>query len=120
MHELYRRFPDATVEQARNMAGVVTRTAMVRTARPNSRLKPISRTADDEQKEYCTVSLDTADDKKKALEHSIAGLETSITKTEDAIAATKEEIGALEDVIKVLDTMLAEATRQRKEEKQLL
>jgi len=73
-------------------------------------------TADDEKKEYCTVSLDTADDKKKELEHSIAGLETSITKTKDAIAATKEEIEALEDAIKALDKMVAEATEQRKEE----
>merc|ERR1719199_2317225 len=73
-------------------------------------------TADDEKKEYCTVSLDTADDKKKGLEHSIAGLETSITKTTDAIAATKEEIEALEDAIKALDKMVAEATEQRKEE----
>merc|ERR1719241_188 len=54
-------------------------------------------TADDEKKEYCTVSLDTADDKKKELEHSIAGLETSIAKTKDAIAATKEEVEALND-----------------------
>merc|ERR1719327_1677930 len=56
-------------------------------------------TADDEKKEYCTASLDTADDKKKELEHSIAGLETSITKTKDAIAATKEEIEAKEVIL---------------------
>ena len=80
----------------------------------------VGHTADDEKKEHCTVSLDTADDKKKALEHSIAGLETSITKTEYAIAATKEEIGALEDAIKALDKMLAKATEQRKEEIELL
>merc|ERR1719482_1830498 len=73
-------------------------------------------TADDEKKEYCAVSLDTADDKKKELEHSIAGLETSIAKTKDAIAATKEEAEALEDAIKALDKMVAEATEQRKEE----
>merc|ERR1719487_2359989 len=72
--------------------------------------------ADDDKKEDCTVSLDTADDKKKELEHSIAGLETSITKTTDAIAATKEEAEALEDAIKALDKMVAEATEQRKEE----
>ena len=72
-------------------------------------------TADDEKKEYCTVSLDTADDKKKALEHSIAGLETSITKSEYVIAATKVTIGALEDAIKALDRMPAEAMVQRKE-----
>ena len=29
-------------------------------------------TADDEQKEYCAVSLDTADDKKKALERDLS------------------------------------------------
>jgi len=73
-------------------------------------------TADDEKKKYCTESLDTADDKKKELEHSIAGLETSISKTKDAIAATKEEVEALEDAIKALDKMVAEATEQRKEE----
>merc|ERR1719316_609760 len=72
--------------------------------------------ADDDKKEYCSVSLDTADDKKKELEHSIAGLETSIAKSNDAIAATKEEIEALEDAIKALDKMVAEATEQRKEE----
>merc|ERR1719379_392577 len=73
-------------------------------------------TADDEKKKYCTESLDSADDKKKELEHSIAGLETSISKTKDAIAATKEEVEALEDAIKALDKMVAEATEQRKEE----
>merc|ERR1719439_121394 len=73
-------------------------------------------TADDEKKEYCTVSLDTADDKKKELEHSIAGLETSITKSKEAIAATKEEIAALNTAIKALDKAVAEATEQRKEE----
>ena len=67
----------------------------------------IVHTADDEKKEHCTVF---ADDKKKALEHSIAGLETSITKTEYAIEATKEKLGALEDAIMALDKMLAEAT----------
>ena len=75
----------------------------------------VRHTADDEKKERRTVSLDTADDKKKALEHSIAGLETSITKTEYVIDATKEKIGALEGATKALDKMLAEAMEQRKE-----
>ena len=57
----------------------------------------VGHTAYDEKKEHCNVSLDAADDKKKALEHSIAGPETSITKTEYVIAATKEKIEALED-----------------------
>ena len=77
-------------------------------------------TADDEKKKHCTVSLDTVDDKKQALEHSIAGLETRITKTECVLEATKVTIGALEDAIKALDRMPAEATEQRKEEKREL
>merc|ERR1719248_81168 len=72
--------------------------------------------ADDDKKEYCTVSLDTADDKKKELEHTIAGLETSIAKATDAIAALKAEVEALEDAIKALDKMVAEATENRKQE----
>ena len=50
---------------------------------------------DDEKKEHCTVSLDTADDKKTTLEHSIAGLVTRMTKTECVLEATMEKIGAL-------------------------
>ena len=73
-------------------------------------------TADEEKKKYCTASLDIADDKKKAPEHSIAGLETRITMTEHVIAATKENIGALVDAIKALDRMPAEATEEWKEE----
>merc|ERR1719482_803058 len=72
--------------------------------------------ADDDKKEYCSVSLDAADDKKKELEHSIAGLETSIAKSNDAIAALKAEVEALEDAIKSLDKMVAEATENRKQE----
>merc|ERR1719313_989106 len=71
---------------------------------------------DDEKKEYCSVSLDAADDKKKELEHSVAGLETSIAKSNDAIAALKAEVEALEDAIKALDKMVAEATENRKQE----
>jgi len=72
--------------------------------------------ADDDKKEYCTTSLDTADDKKKALENTIAGLESAIAKSKDAIAALKEEVDALKDAIKALDKAVAEATEQRKEE----
>ena len=72
--------------------------------------------ADDEKKKHCTVLFDTVDNKKQALEHSIAGLETRITMTEHVIAATKENIGALVDAIKALDRMPAEATEEWKEE----
>merc|ERR1719443_254906 len=62
--------------------------------------------ADDDKQEYCTVTLDTTDDKKKELERSVAGLETSIAKAKEA----------LNDAIKALDKAVAEATEQRKEE----
>merc|ERR1719301_378816 len=64
---------------------------------------------DDKKKEYCDVTFDESDDKKKELERAIADLESSIAKDEDAIATVKEEIEAL-------DKAVAEATEQRKEE----
>ena len=64
--------------------------------------------ADDEKRKYRTVSLDTADDKMKEPENSIAGLESSVAKAKDALAVTKEEGKALEDAIKALDKMVAE------------
>merc|ERR1719281_1008055 len=72
--------------------------------------------ADDEKKAYCEAEFDTADDKKKELEHTIADLETAIAKMTEAIATTKEEVAALEDGIKALDKAVAEATEQRKQE----
>ena len=51
--------------------------------------------ADDDKKEYSTVSLDTADNKKKELEHSVKGLETRIAKAIDAIASLNTEVEAL-------------------------
>merc|ERR1719424_2207481 len=71
---------------------------------------------DDNKKEYCDVQFDLADDKKKALEKSVADLETAITESRENIQTTKEEIDALEDGIRSLDKSVAEATEQRKEE----
>merc|ERR550514_1532161 len=72
--------------------------------------------ADDEKKEYCAVQFDASDDKKKALERSIADLEDGIAVDKEAIATLTAEIKALEDGIKALDKMVAEATEQRKSE----
>merc|ERR550514_476081 len=72
--------------------------------------------ADDEKKEYCAVQFDASDDKKKALERSIADLEDGIAVDKEAIATLTAEIKALEDGIKALDKMVAEATDQRKSE----
>jgi len=71
---------------------------------------------DDSKKEYCAEELDLADDKKKGLEHDIADLETAIEDLKGAIAKLTEEIAALTAGIKELDTMVTEATEQRKEE----
>jgi len=72
--------------------------------------------ADSDKKEYCAVSFDTADDKKKVLEKSVSDLETAIADSKAGIATTTEEIAALEDTIKALDKAVVEATEQRKEE----
>jgi len=71
---------------------------------------------DDSKKEYCAEELDLADDKKKGLEHDVADLETAIEDLKGAIAKLTEEIAALTAGIKELDTMVTEATEQRKEE----
>merc|ERR1711935_548551 len=71
---------------------------------------------DDTKKEYCAEELDLADDKKKSLEHAVVDLETAIEDLKGAIATITEEIAALVAGIKELDTMVAEATEQRKEE----
>jgi chromosome segregation ATPase len=71
---------------------------------------------DDNKKEYCTLELDLADDKKKELERSISDSEKAIADAEEGIATVTEEIEALEEGIKALDKSVAEATEQRKEE----
>merc|ERR1712157_30446 len=70
---------------------------------------------DDTKKEYCAEELDLSDN-KKSLEHAVADLETAIEDLKGAIATLTEEIAALVAGIKELDTMVAEATEQRKEE----
>merc|ERR1719428_1824430 len=57
---------------------------------------------DDSKKEYCSVQLDTADDKKKELEKTLADLESAIATDKDGIATLAAEIEALEDSIKAL------------------
>merc|ERR1719205_503708 len=71
---------------------------------------------DDHKKEYCAMQFDTSDDKKKALERSVAGEETAIAEAKEAIATLSQEIAALEAGIRALDKSVAEATAQRKDE----
>jgi len=71
---------------------------------------------DDDKKEYCSVQLDLADDKKKELERSVSDLETAIDNAKEDIAKLGEEIELLVAGIKELDDKVAEATDQRKKE----
>merc|ERR1740116_211255 len=73
-------------------------------------------TDDDSKLEYCQISLDKADDKKKSLERSVEDLENEIEKAKDLIATLTDEIKALESGIVDLDKSVVEATEQRKAE----
>merc|ERR1719316_2512095 len=71
---------------------------------------------DDNKKEYCTIELDLADDKKKGLERAISDNEKAIAEVEEGLTTVTEEIKALEADIVALDKQVAEATEQRKKE----
>jgi len=71
---------------------------------------------DDNKKEYCTIELDLADDKKKEVERAISDSEKAIAEVEEGITTVTEEIEALEAGIAALDKSVAEATEQRKKE----
>jgi len=71
---------------------------------------------DANKKEYCSVSLDTADDKKKEVERAVSDLEGAIAKAKELIATLTDEIAALTAGIVELDKSVVEATDQRKAE----
>jgi chromosome segregation ATPase len=71
---------------------------------------------DEDKKEYCASQLDSAEDKKKEVERTLADTETAITSAEEQIAALTEEIAETEASIKTLDKSVREATKIRKEE----
>lgn len=73
-------------------------------------------TDDDAKLEYCKISLDQADDKKKSLERSVEDLENEIAKSKELIATLTDEIKALSSGIVDLDKSVVEATEQRKSE----
>merc|ERR1711953_128553 len=73
-------------------------------------------TDDDAKLEYCKISLDEADDKKKTLERSVEDLENEIEKAKELIATLTDEIKALSAGIIGLDKSVVEATEQRKAE----
>jgi len=71
---------------------------------------------DDKKKDYCTVELDGADDKKKVQERTLADHETAIAEAEAGVAALKDEIEALTAGIADLDQSVVEASSQRKQD----
>jgi len=71
---------------------------------------------DDNKKEYCGVSLDKADDAKKATLKSISDSEALIADTKSSIANTETDIANLEAGIEALDKSVTEATELRKSE----
>jgi len=73
-------------------------------------------TDDDDKKEYCAVSFDAADDKKKGLERGISDSEAAIDDAKESISTLNEAIKALKAGISDLDKSVAEATENRKEE----
>jgi chromosome segregation ATPase len=73
-------------------------------------------TDDDDKKEWCEISFDSTDDKKKSLERAIADSEAAVNDAEESIATLTSEIKALQESIKALDSSVASATEQRKEE----
>jgi len=71
---------------------------------------------DDQKKEYCDKMFDESEDKKKALEQSVADSESAIAEMTGLIETLTEEIAALKAGIVALDKSVAEATENRKEE----
>jgi len=71
---------------------------------------------DDDKKAYCADQFDVSDDKKKALQRTIAGEDSAIASAKEAIATLTQEIAALQAGIAALDKSVAEATAQRKDE----
>merc|ERR1719316_1089183 len=71
---------------------------------------------DDEKKEYCEVTTDKTEDKKKELERGISDLSKAMEDMQEGIVALTEEVKALEEGIVALDKSVAEATENRKEE----
>jgi len=71
---------------------------------------------DAHKQEYCAAQFNTADDKKKALERTVADESTAIENAKEGLDTLIHEIAALEAGIKALDKTVAGATEQRKAE----
>jgi len=71
---------------------------------------------DEKKKEYCKAEFDKTEDEQKVQTKAISDLEKAIAEQEDILGTLNEEIAALKKGIADLDTSVAVATEQRKEE----
>merc|ERR1719220_2859084 len=62
------------------------------------------------------MQFDDSDDRKKGLEHDSASEEAAIATAKEMMSTLSQEIAALTAGIRALDTSVAEATEQRKQE----
>jgi chromosome segregation ATPase len=72
--------------------------------------------SDEDKKNYCAVTFDSLDDKKKALDRKGADLDSQIEEAKDRLSTVSGEIATLTEAIKALDKQVAEATEQRQKE----
>jgi len=73
-------------------------------------------TDDDSKKEYCAAEFDESEDEAKSLKRHISNDESEIATGKELISTLTDEVAALEKGIRALDSSVAEATQQRKEE----
>merc|ERR550532_3759924 len=71
---------------------------------------------DDSKKTYCESNFDKSDDKRKALENSIADSTAAIEEMKGTVAELTEELAQLEAGVKALDKSVSEATELRQAE----
>jgi len=72
--------------------------------------------SDAKKKTYCKAELDKSEDSKKELDLAVSDLGKAVEDAKGTISTLTEEVAALEKGIKDLDTSVAEATEDRKEE----
>jgi len=73
-------------------------------------------TDDDDKKAYCESAFDKKDDKKKELTRAVSDLGKVLAEGKDSSEALSAEIKSLEEGIHDLDSEVAGATEQRKQE----
>lgn len=73
---------------------------------------------DDSKKQYCTLEIDTVEDKIKTLDQSVTDTKAVIEDAKNAVSTIAGDMASLEAAIVALDKEVKEATEQRKKEHQ--